>query len=100
MSQKEKWIPKIGDRVAAYREKRRVGVIVHFDSSDNTYRVDECYWYHRKQIRRLIKKEKKKPREFWLNIYPNVTCAHSSESRANETGNRRIECVHVREVLE
>ena len=46
---------------------------------------------------------KPKPREWWLNVYKTSVCSHGSRAEADrEQDNvaRRIDCVHVREVLD
>lgn len=53
-------------------------------------------------LKRLVKKKKRKTREFWINVYPfrNSYYCHSSKSKADEKADpNRIECIHVREVL-
>jgi hypothetical protein len=43
----------------------------------------------------------KRPREWWVNVYADCSpCVHRSKSKADESAQlRRLECVHVREVL-
>jgi len=41
------------------------------------------------------------PRDWWLNVYPDSRAAHTSKEVADKSADgNRIECVHVREVIE
>jgi hypothetical protein len=51
------------------------------------------------RITRLYR-EPKKPREWWVNVYPDFSGAWPTKSVADDQADsERIECVHVREVL-
>lgn len=45
---------------------------------------------------------KREPRTWWLNVYPDWACGvyPTNEAADNCAGPERIECVHVREVME
>ena len=53
-----------------------------------------------------VKPQPPKPREWWLNVYVDnagylhAGQLHSTRSKADALGNLRLECIHVREVLE
>ena len=53
-----------------------------------------------------VKPKPPKPREWWINVYfdkagyLNAGQLHFTRSKADEFGDGRIECIHVREVLE
>jgi hypothetical protein len=117
---------QVGDRVVAYFASRHPGVSRHVGmiTKIGIFKNPACemqvqcnsessfytLFVHPKQCRRLIKKEKKKPREFWVNVYcddgfgndgVNIGGLHESREEADKYATLdRIECVHVREVLE
>lgn len=69
------------------------------------YHAEDWNWDTDKIIAFRVTKpydEPPKPREFWINEYPNeVGGAHSSKADADEYAmNNRIRCIHVREVIE
>ena len=53
-----------------------------------------------------VKSQPPKPREWWINVYVdkagdlNAGQLHFTRSKADALGNLRLECIHVREVLE
>lgn len=83
---KEKWVPKIGDRVAMYVPHRHIGIVINTHVFEKNS-VGEIFPFvnikldtsiiglsanitcHPKQLRRLVKKKKRKPRECYVNWY-------------------------------
>lgn len=59
--------------------------------------------FHRKQIRRLVKKEKREPLECWVNEYPSGiggSIIHVTEMDADmDATSQRLRAVHMREVI-
>ena len=57
-------------------------------------------WAHVVKFR--VVKEYREPREFWVNVYADeMWAAHASKSDADKAAaSDRVECIHVREVLE
>lgn len=64
---------KVGDRVVMYEgPDKYIGTVITFFNTEvgHNYQIqtdlDEIYPAHEKQLRRLKKKEKPKPTEWWL----------------------------------
>lgn len=106
---------KVGQRVAVYiggsiniAPLRKMGKIIEYPSFNSKqqlewlrvkYDDDSDYSVHRKQCRFI--KPKKKPREFWVNVYesglPAVHLTKDDADRIAVIG--RTECILVREVV-
>lgn len=107
---------KVGDRVSVYLggthnvvPSRRVAMVIDFSSFFNERQKKEWlrvryddgsdYSVHRGQCRLI--KPKKKPREFWLNVYEEVVSgAYSTKQDADKFASAdRLECILVKEVV-
>lgn len=102
----------VGERVAVYNESRRkIGavikiahdgnLIIRYDNKGVVEMFPEHWVMHPKKCRHL--KPKKKPREWWINIYEDQTFNYGHEQAAKLASigiDSFIETVHVREVLE
>jgi hypothetical protein len=105
---------KVGDRVACYGysysgifHNGEKGVIKSFENGKLEAEVqmdaDISRLFHVRGLAILIKKEKKKPREWWMNVYGNNVNEYCYVSRARADSfatEDRTDCVRVREVLE
>lgn len=106
---------KVGDKVAVYVggaiytiPSRKIATIIDFSRVFNKrqqrdwLRVEYAdgteYSAHRKQCRLI--KPKKKPREFWVNVYEKTVCAYLKKEDADRyAGPDRLECILVKEVV-
>lgn len=106
---------KVGQRVAVYiggsiniAPLRKMGKIIEYPSFNSKqqlewlrvkYDDDSDYSVHRKQCRFI--KPKKKPREFWVNVYEEVVSgAYSTKQDADKFASAdRLECILVKEVV-
>ena len=67
---KSKWVPKVGDRVSAYRGLDRFVGIIETIFIDGGYRLKDIpYYFRRYQLRRLVKKPKRDKIMAWANVY-------------------------------
>lgn len=85
-----------GQRDGKVIERRRRGLTERWEQATDCFGFNFTYFDYR------VRSEPPKPREFWINSYSstNLCCRESREEADKHASRDRIECIHVREVLE
>lgn len=100
---------KVGDRVAVYSHRRRIGTVVE---PPRSHHIEGNLWVdldgdkyegvsaHPKQCRKLKKKEKPKPREIWHGLEDNGRLGYVRLDSRAEALKLWPRAVRFREVIE
>jgi hypothetical protein len=79
--------------IQAHKERKEIQSCLK--GNDDWRDVLDPYWDFR-TFNYREKPEPPKPREFWVNLYPNFGCAYTSKAEAeSRAAFDRIECLHV-----
>ena len=93
----------VGQRVAIYRSSRYSGAIRVISGNTCFIEIKEqgIWARHWRDTHPVRDKNKPKPREWWLNVYPGgVGYCHPTKEMARPGLNGGVDPIHVREVLE